>query len=381
MSARKKAVPEGWTFTVSRSDMTAALARVEPARHTGGNPILHGVHIEATGSALNLTATNMDLRISTTIEATGDAGTVIVAVEMLSRLLSKKGTPELVFTVGEDAVHLTSGRAAASVPIIKDFDGDWPTFPQLKGAKVVTLTEDYLTAIGRVRWAASHDNTKLAILHGVVFDGTTVYAVDGNKMACHPIGSALCDDVIVVPGDVLGHVLKHAGDGGVKAKVGSNKVMFKAGDTTWTVGLLTGEPAKIEAIIKAGSKSERVTVNVAEMLETLDRMTAVLDGPKDITPLVATITDNTITIRRASAEMGHIIEDVPADTGGVTLEAFGLQLSLFHAMLSACNEDDAAIGFGTGLMPILLQDGDLTAVIMPVRLTAAWRELAMRDAA
>ena len=102
-------------------------------------PILSNVLLKAEGKQLELTATDLDVTISCTVEAAVKKnGSTTIPVKRFFGIVRELASPEIELSVDEK--NVCSIRAGASFYKINGLSADeFPPFPKFKDAKVITV--------------------------------------------------------------------------------------------------------------------------------------------------------------------------------------------------------------------------------------------------
>jgi DNA polymerase-3 subunit beta len=173
---------------LDRKSLVAALNRVGGAIPTRTNkPILECVHLYASDDVLHLSATDLDVSITTTLGCYGELPDCVVRFrDLLGRVKSSKAAScSLCFDEDRSALVVNGGRVEHIVntrdvaqypPIASEPSGHTITIP------AGSLRSALKTCVG----AAAKENTRYAI-NGVLLEsgtlGTRLVATDGRRMA------------------------------------------------------------------------------------------------------------------------------------------------------------------------------------------------------
>src|ERR1044071_5108983 len=195
-------------FTITREKLHEGLGAVAASVPTKTTlPVLANILVEATKDGLGLSATDLDISVSTTIAASVDqeGATTLPARKLVEIVKELPNASIRVTSSGEQRVQIECGRSKFKLlGLVRD---EFPAFPSVKfdgGWKVAARELQKL--IGHVAFAASTEESR-PILNGVLWelrpDRMRMVATNGHRLARmeSPISStgAPATDLIVPP--------------------------------------------------------------------------------------------------------------------------------------------------------------------------------------
>ena len=231
-------------------------------------PILKNVLIRAEPTGLFLTASNLQMTITTKVEAIIDEeGAVTLPAKLLQEFVNSLPSEPIRIAVpaGSMVASLTCANAQAN---INGADPkDYPETPQLQDAQSTFInTKDFRTAIARTAFAAAKDDNR-PILTGVTMQVSgntlTMSAADGFRMAINktelPTPSP-ADFTVVIPAQTLTQLNRIMTDDEEPLEVmvteTTGQVLFKMKDTELVSQLLKGEPPNYEQLVPTNSTTK-----------------------------------------------------------------------------------------------------------------------------
>lgn len=195
-------------FTITRDSLQeglVAVAAAVPAKTT--LPVLANILVEATGSGLRLSGTDLDIAVSTVVAASVDQeGAITLPAKKLLEIVRELPSAGIrMATTGEQRVGLECGRSRFKLLGLSR--EEFPAFPSLgfeAGWKV--RSGDLQKLIGHVAFAASTEESR-PILNGVLWelrpDRMRMVATNGHRLAKMDVplaeGAAGTADLIVPP--------------------------------------------------------------------------------------------------------------------------------------------------------------------------------------
>ena len=222
-------------------------------------PVLANVLIETGDDGkLTFTTTDLELRISTKIEAeiTEPGSTTIPAKRFLGLVAKFKGDSVVIETNENHHSKITCGTAEFMLLGLdpKDFPAPIEFVPQ---RKIKLKQADFARIIDRISYAASIDDAR-KFLHGILLSvkegNLTAVATDGKRLALveklleeAPEGDDGDIIITIKAATEAKRALEKEGD--VFIEIGSNQAIFKIGDTVIVSKLIEGVYPQYRAVI------------------------------------------------------------------------------------------------------------------------------------
>lgn len=292
--------------TLERGALLKALGHVQSVVERRGTiPILANIKLEANGSTLRLTATDMDITVTDEVNAhVGLAGSTTVPAHTLYDIVRKlpEGMIELHKTEGGAKVALKAGPAQFSLACLAI--EDFPLLAEGDMAHEFTLKATELAAlIDKTRFAVSTDETRYFLngiyLHPAKNNGTDVLravATDGHRLARIevplPAGASGMPGIIV-PRKTISELRKLMDEGVAQVGIALSdaKIKFTVGNAMLLSKLIDGTFPDYERVIPQ---------NNDKILEVEPKLLA------DAVDLVSVIASEKTRGVRLSAENGKL---------------------------------------------------------------------------
>lgn len=348
-------------LTVDRQAFTRALKTVQPAvAKTSNFPALYGIHLQTHDDVLRVTASNLDVTITTTLACTPGPFDVTAAASTLSRIVGAGRGGDLTLTADDGTLRITAGVQASMRTIADGF----PDVADL-GADAVEaqLTAEDMESVARVAHAASLDQTR-PLLTGVHFTAGHVEATDSYRLARATISDGL-PEMLVTP-DVMRSVLDHA-VAPVDVRCDGKRAQFTSGATTWITQMIPTEQPYPDTTRLLDSIADKltasVTVSALDLIDVLDRIKSL--GTVDArSPAILAATDGLLTARRTVTDVGDIADVIAADgdMGEMRLHPAYLADAVEHARC-----DEVTLRTVDPMRPLLIETDGYVAACMPVR--------------
>lgn len=368
--------------TVLPSDLGGALSLV--SRAVSGRstlPVLANVLLEVSSTRLTVTATNLDLTVTTSIPLEGGVeGRLTVPAKLLTEYVaSLPGDKPCQLTSDPDRMLLKlvcgvqrstfHGMDAVEFPPV-------PTAPSQPGLVVDSAL--FADAVSQTAIAASSDDGA-AFLTGVLLEaeGTTLTlaATDRHRLASRTLtissGDGTLGAPMIVPAKHLGEVGRAISPARptvtISASASGNQVFFVLEGVTIASRLIEGRYPNWRQVIPTSSST---TVTVARDELTSASKTAAVMAREAAHPIHFALSPNSFVLRSRTEEVGD--HEVPLEA---TVEGESLEIS-FNARylldaLSVLEGESVDISLNGHRNPAVLRSEghpDYTHVIMPVRL-------------
>lgn len=342
-------------------------------------PVLSNVLLRTEDAGLKLTATNLEIGISTWVPGKIEhEGALTVPARLITDVVNGLPAGERIDleVEGGTTLHLRSGRAQAR---IRGIDAEeFPVVPTAGERAPTRLAQKALRhALSEVVFAAASDEAR-PILTGVltkIADGTmTLAAADNYRIAVRTMGLADRgeDASIVVPARSFAEVSRILAETDDPVDVvlapSRNQVIFKVEGTSLVSRLIDGQFPNYQQVLPA-SHSTRVVVDRDELLKAV-RLSA----------LIATTSANVVRLRigepgsagiqiAASADIGDTEGEVEAAVEGDAVSVAFNARYLAEALQNMV-ADQLSLELSGPLSPGVLRlvgDEHYVHVIMPVR--------------
>jgi len=369
-------------LTIERANLLKSLAHVQSVVERRNTiPILSNVLMEAEGGKLGLTATDMDLTIVESVEATvATAGAVTAPAHTLYDIVRKlpEGA-EVEFSIGEDGgqMILRSGRSTFRLSTLpkEDFPataaGDLPQGFALSAADLKHLVD-------RTHFAISTEETRYYLngiyLHAADHDGTAslrAVATDGHRLARFemplPEGADGMPGVIV-PRKTVGELRKliEDSDETIGIQLSDTKIRFSFESTVLTSKLIDGTFPDYERVIPTGN-DKIMDVDCRDFASAVDRVATISTERSRAVKLA--LNNGTLVLSATSPDAGSAVEEIEVDYGGGEIE-IGFNSRYLLDITQQIEGGSAQFVMSDAGSPTIVRDvGDASAlyVLMPMR--------------
>lgn len=368
-------------FTVPQKDLLNQLQKlsaVVPSKTT--HPILNNILFSLQQNELRLTATDLEVSLSSTLAVTGelDGDIALPAKRLLDIVKELDELPVTLATDSNGQVEITSGSAHFNIP--SENAEAFPVLPDVTIESELEMTADRLRKhVERLNFAVSNDELR-PVLTGVLFefkaDGLCLVATDGHRLV-RILDSSITghEDLasIVIPIKALNLVLRSIGGDIDQVTIGKaqNHLVFGIGVTRIYTRLIDGRypaydgviPQQNENILQASRSSiYRAIKQVSHCANSITRQVNL------------NLSENRMLVTAEDNEYGsRARNELPVDYNGDPME-IAFNSSYLDQMLRHVETENVVFKLGSPeraalILPEVNDDKeDFLMLLMPVRL-------------
>jgi DNA polymerase-3 subunit beta len=366
-------------LTISKEQLINGLQAVQNVVSTRTTlPILSNVLLRTDGERLELTATDLDVTVSCTVEAkVKKPGASTVPVKRLFGIVRELPSAEIDLEV--DDKHNCTVRAGASYYRINGLSADEFPPSRAQEEKKVVLPQDTVRGMmKKTSFAISLDESRY-VLNGIFLSlkdhKVTMVATDGRRLALVDEEADVADQVqgeFIIPAKAvneLNRLLQEKGD--VEIRYSENQASFllkseKNGSTLITTKLIEGNYPNYRQVIPSETK-ERVNLVREEFLHALRRAEIMTSEKANSVKL--SFGKNKLEITANSPEVGEAKETLAINYKGPEI-AIAFNPKYLIDPLNALPNDEIFFELIDELSPGVMKiNGPFLYVVMPMRLS------------
>jgi DNA polymerase III subunit beta len=335
--------------------------------------VLGGMRLRAGEGTLELAATDMELSLRASVEASVvGSGTVVVPGRLLLDIARSLPEPEatLEHLAEESVLVITSGSASYRIHTYSA--EDFPNLPDLDGAALQQVdAEALLSTIGRVSRSASRDESR-PVLTGVFvsFEGEKLVmaATDSYRLAVKETAAPgpLPELEAIIPARALQELQRIAGSAeSVELALQENHVVFGAGEVWLTSRRIDGQFPNYRQLLPEQFEHE-LELPRDELLDVVRRVGLLAQRNS---PLRLRFAEGELTVSARTQDVGEARESLPAPYSSDALE-IGFNAEFLRDGLDSIDSSTVRVKLISPLRPAVLQgeSPDYTYLIMPIRL-------------
>lgn len=338
---------------------------------------LSGVQVDASGTTVELRATDMELALRVPLEATVEReGVVVLPARLLLDVARQlpSGPVSLELRPAEQDVEIIAGPARFHLRTLRV--EDFPPLPTPGGDSVVHVPALPLDAtIDRVERSASKDETR-PILTGVLVSASgtqlRMVATDSYRLSVKettlevPLVGELEANVPVRALQELRRLISGSDDPEVRITVRENQIIFEHGAATLSSRLIDGQFPNYRQLLPDTYEHE-LHVPGDELAGVVRRIS--LMAQKNA-PLRLSFSEGQVTVSARTPDVGEASEPLPIPFAGEPFE-IGFNPEYLKDGLESVGSDDVVLKLISPLRPGLIESGDGSGflyLIMPIRL-------------
>jgi DNA polymerase-3 subunit beta len=367
-------------LTISKENIITGLQAVQNVVSTRTTlPILSNVLLRGGEGRLELTATDLDVTVSCSVEAKVEKqGATTVPVKKIFGIVRELGGEEVELDVDEK--NVCSVKAGPSFYRINGLGADeFPPLPKLKDDRKLVMQQKVLKGMLKYTcFAISTDETRY-VLNGIFFslkeNKLTLVATDGRRLA-------LTDEELEVPEtgqgefiipaktvNELNRLLQDSGE--VEIKFTENQAVFTLKDENSlpvciVTKLIEGNYPNYRQVIPTEAK-ERVALMREEFLHALRRAEIMTSEKSNSVKL--SFGKNNLAITANSPEVGEARESLAINYKGKEM-AIAFNPRYLIDPLNALETDEVFFELTDELSPgVLKVNAPFLYVVMPMRLS------------
>lgn len=369
-------------LTIDRSALIKSLAHVQSVVERRNTiPILSNVLVEAKGSQMGLTATDLDLTIVEQVGASiGNPGAVTVSAHTLYDIVRKLpdgAEVELQASTDGAQVILRAGRSRFTLSTLPKED-----FPSSGNSDLPhsfsLAAEDLKNLIDRTRFAISTEETRY-YLNGIYLHAhqtgknhsLRAVATDGHRLA--RVEMPLPDGAdkipgIIVPRKLVAELRKLLDEtqGNVDISLSDSRIRFAFGDIVLTSKLIDGNFPDYQRVIPTGN-DKTLELDRKAFRDAVDRVSTIASEKSRAVKI--SVKPGSLTLSATSAEQGSALEEMEAKYDGPAIE-IGFNSKYLLDIAEQIDGEGVQMVLADAVAPAILRDlADASAlyVLMPMR--------------
>ena len=362
-------------FSVSKEKLLEGLQTVQNVVSNRTTlPILSNVLLQANGSEVTLTTTDLDVGVRGSVEAAVDKpGATTLPARRLFNIVRELPSSEIQIEV--DSKNVASIRSGPSFfKILGLPEEEFPPLPKFEKAKIFNLRQkDLKDGLKKTAYAISTDETRY-VLNGILFtfkdNKLTLVATDGRRLALVDIELEFprSQEVdIIVPSKAVTELGRLLGeDGDVKLTVGENQIAFEVNGTLLVSKLIEGNYPNYRQVIPAETK-ERITLERELFLNCVHRVSLLASEKSNSVKLI--FSKNNIDITANTPDVGEAKESVAVQYKGKEF-SIAFNPEFLMAPLRNLGNDEVFLDLTDEMSPGVIKiQTPFLYVLMPMRIS------------
>lgn len=363
-------------FKINKNQLLKITQKVQNAISSKTTlPILTNILLEAQKNTLKITATDLDVGISSTLPIIPELEGAITlpAKKFIDIIKELPDSPEILISTKKNNITIIQcGKIIFK--IIGLPKEEFPQPPQFKDKSAITLPQLFLkNMISITSFAVSRDETRY-VLNGilVVIQNKTIklIATDGRRLAVVektlPTETNMSKKVIVPTKTIqeLSRLLQEEGD--VKILFDENQILFNLEDTVIISRLIEGEFPNYEQVIPK-KVEEKVIVNKDTLLAAAKRASILTN--QDSLAIKMDISKDRMAISKNTPYMGEVKEELGVSYKGKNLSV-GFNPNYIIEVLKNIDTNEVSLELADNGKPGVIRLGnEYVYVVLPMQIT------------
>ncbi len=360
-------------FTVNREKLLKALQRVNSIIGSRSMlPILGNVMFKAADNSLQLTTTDLEIRITTSVEAVVEtAGETTIPARKLAALVACFNGTDVDFSVNENH-HIKIKCGSSNFTLLGLATEDFPEMVEFEAVREIKIKEgDFKRMLGTIAYAVSPDDSR-KVLTGVLFstrgNSATLVATDGKRLAMQEKNLEVIDGPdgdAIIPLKAANEVKRLLeGDGVLTVRIGEKQCTFESSNFVLSSKLIEGNYPNYRQVIPA-SFSKTIEVDAAKLLSKIETVSQVLSDSSAY--IILSFGENMLKLQASSSEVGEGSDMVEIEYAGESVDV-SFNPAFLADPLKYCDVDKVKIKINDSFNPVAMEGNEgFLYVIMPIR--------------
>lgn len=341
-------------------------------------PVLQNVKIEAQNGKITLSATDMDVLVTSNFKARMESnGSTTTPAQMFYDIIRKLPDDSLININQEDPniLKISSKKLKYSLPCIDS--SEFPALNEGEFENEITIDSKSLCKlIDKTRFAISNDETRY-YLNGLFLQSIKIddnfqlrcVATDGHRLA---MSKSRCEALesefgVIIPKKSVNEIRRVIDSSkSVKLEVSKTKIKATADNSSIVSKLIDGEFPDYEKVLPK-SNDQVATITKKPLFDSVDRISTLASDKHRSVKFG--LNDNKITLQINANDGSFAHEEVEVQYPGKQVE-IGFNSKYLLDVIGQVDKDELLMKFKDSNSPALVEaeDFDSVFVIMPVRI-------------
>jgi DNA polymerase III subunit beta len=303
---------------IPRQDLQDAVNKVKTVvAPKSALPILSHILMEAEGSSVKLSATDLKVSIECTIDCTvEEAGSLTVSSHRLSSIISELPNEDIVLALKDNVILLECGKIQTK--LFSMAPEEFPPIRSFEGLTPLELPQSQLkTFFTKTSFAICSDQARYN-LTGLLFElqagKLTTVSTDGRRMSLYCDSEKMPEEStlkVIIPGKMISELERLLSeDGMVKVYIGENQAAFEFDSLRLVTALIEGNFPNYEMVIPKKHDKEAL-INTGQFTEAI-RRTRTMTNDK-FNSVRFHLAGNVLTLKVVTPEVGEYREEMPIE--------------------------------------------------------------------
>ena len=341
-------------------------------------PILSNILFETVKNKIKLTTTDLDMGISTILDAEIiEPGAITIPTKRLSDIIKELPLGQVNLTIKKNnIVDIQLGNCEFRLMGLPK--EEFPKLPELKDKEIIVLEQDVLKKmLYLTSFAVSHEETRY-VLNGLLLEikkqqdedaiAMKLVGTDGRRLAAVEKKLSLKvhkDLKIIIPYKTIQELLRNLKEEGtVSLVVGQNQAFFEMDGVTIISRLIEGDFPDYQKVIPHAAHT-KIKLNKEEFVLVLRR--ANLLTTPDFQAVKFELFKNKLVISKSTPDIGEFKEEIPLEYSGKEL-LIGFNPNYFLDLLKNWQEEEFSLELYDAEKPGVVRSSEYVYIVQPMRL-------------
>lgn len=363
---------------VDKQELLGKIQTIQPAVSSSGNtlPVLSHVLIDALESPPKLTATDLELGISTQLHAeVAEPGALTVPARKLTEII--KELPNIDLTLLGKKNNTMTIEGERMVFRLSGFPKEeFPKIPEVANGVMVEISASVLREmLERTMFAISQDETRY-VLNGALFvlepQQLSIISTDGRRLAVCAKSLSISvpqPQQFIVPSKMVHEIARSLGDaeGQVALRFSDTQVVCVNADTTITSRLIEGEFPNYRQVIPPPHE-QRLQVRCDELLGAIRRVSLFTTTESKAVKL--DLLKDRVVLSKSTPALGDAMEEVAGEYNGKEF-SIGFNPAFLMDVLKHINQESVSFEMVAPDKPGVVRIGsEYVYIVLPMQLNA-----------
>lgn len=338
-------------------------------------PILSNILIEKENGKIRLTATDLEIQITNTIETDDDSSAAITVggkkLQDILRILPDQS--KISIEVKENKAQIKSNKSRFNLQTLPA--QDFPKLSnQLQNSNKITLSQNALKSLlGSIQYAMAQQDVRYylnGVLLGVEGNKLKAVATDGHRLAYNAITieADLAKQEIIIPRKAVMELAKLLADddSAIELEFSDQQLKTSFSGIQLVTKLIEGKFPDYQRVIP--DYSNHLSMNRTLVQQALQRA-AILSNEK-FRGVRFVLTEKNLSVISSNSEQEEAQVEIETDYHGEAID-IGFNVNYLLDGLNSINSEQAIFSFGSPNSSILITSPDnqeFRYVVMPMRI-------------
>ena len=352
----------------------SSVTSIVEKRHT--LPILSNLLLETKANKIQLTATDLEMQISLSIDTAtgGEISTTISAKKLLDICRSLPDNSDINLATNDSRVTLKAGKSRFNLQTLPA--ADYPVMSKTQGqSTLVTIAQNQLKALlKQVEFAMAQQDIRY-YLNGLLFEVTAnrlnIVGTDGHRLSftSTELKQNFEKQEVILPRKTVIELIKLLDDSeeDVQIEISSAQVNFSFGSIKLISKVIDGKFPDYNRVIPTGHQN---IFNIDRLNVLLAMQRASILSNEKYRGIRMVVSNNNLKLISTNSDQEEAEEELEINYSGASLD-IGFNVTYLIDVLNNTNSDSITFSFADANSSCLItvpNNNDYKYVVMPMRI-------------